>query len=42
MNYLRSEGKPVVDELTNNDQKIEGEIENKIKSLLDKFLNTQI
>ena len=42
VNYLRSEGKPVVDELTNNDQKIEGEIENKIKSLLDKFLNTQI
>ena len=42
VNYLRSEGKPVVDELTNNDQKIEGEIENKVKSLLDKFLNTQI
>ena len=42
VNYLRSEGKAVVDELTGNDQKIEGEIENKIKSLLDKFLNTQI
>ena len=42
VNYLRSEGKAVVDELTSNDQKIEGEIENKIKSLLDKFLNTQI
>ena len=42
VNYLRSEGKAVVDELTSNDQKIEGEIENKIKSLLDKFSNTQI
>ena len=42
VNYLRSEAKAVVDELTGNDQKIEGEIENKIKSLLDKFLNTQI
>ena len=42
VNYLRSEGKAVVDELTSNDQKIEGEIENKIKSLLDKFVNTQI
>ncbi len=42
VNYLRSEGKPVVDELTSNDQKIEGEIESSIKSLLDKFLNTQI
>jgi F-type H+-transporting ATPase subunit alpha len=39
---LRSEGKQVVDELTNNDQKIEGEIENKIKTLLDNFLKTQI
>ena len=42
VNYLRSEGKSVVDELTSNDQKIEGEIENKIKSLLDNFLKTQI
>ena len=42
VNYLRSEGKAVVDELTSNDQKVEGEIENKIKSLLDNFLNTQI
>ena len=42
VNYLRSEGKAVVDELTSNDQKIEGEIEIKIKSLLDNFLNTQI
>ena len=42
VNYLRSEGKAVVDELTSNDQKIEGEIESKIKSLLDNFLNTQI
>ena len=42
VNYLRSEGKAVVDELTKSDQKIEGEIENKIKSLLDNFLNTQI
>ena len=42
VNYLRSEGKAVVDELTSNDQKIEGEIENKIKSLLDNFLNTQV
>ena len=42
VNYLRSEGKAVVDELTNNDQKIEGEIESRIKSLLDNFLNTQI
>ncbi len=42
VNYLRSEAKSVVDELTSNDQKIEGEIENKIKSLLDKFLNKQI
>ena len=42
VNYLRSEGKPVVDELTSNDQKVEGEIESSIKSLLDKFLNTQI
>jgi F-type H+-transporting ATPase subunit alpha len=42
VNYLRSEGKKVVDELTTNDQKIEGEIESKIKSLLDNFLNTQI
>ena len=42
VNYLRSEGKAVVDELTNNDQKVEGEIENKIKSLLDNFLKTQI
>ncbi len=42
VNYLRSEAKAVVDELTRSDQKIEGEIENKIKSLLDKFLNTQI
>ena len=42
VNHLRSEAKAVVDELTKNDQKIEGEIENKIKSLLDKFLNTQI
>ena len=42
VNYLRSEGKAEVDELTNNDQKVEGEIENKIKSLLDNFLNTQI
>jgi F-type H+-transporting ATPase subunit alpha len=42
VNYLRSGGKPVVDELTSNDQKIEGEIEIKIKSLLDNFLNTQI
>ena len=42
VNYLRSAGKAVVDELTSNDQKIEGEIESKIKSLLDNFLNTQI
>ncbi len=42
VNYLRSEGKALVDELTTNDQKIEGEIESKIKSLLDNFLNTQI
>ena len=42
VNYLRSEGKSVVDELTTNDQKIEGEIESKIKSLLDNFLNKQI
>ena len=42
VNYLRSEGKSLVDELTSNDQKIEGEIESRIKSLLDKFLNTQI
>jgi F-type H+-transporting ATPase subunit alpha len=42
VNYLRSEGKSVVDELTSNDQKIEGDIEAKIKSLLDNFLNTQI
>ena len=42
VNYLRSEGKAVVDELTSNDQKVEGEIESKIKSLLDNFLNTQI
>jgi len=42
VSYLRSEGKTVVDELTSNDQKIEGEIESKIKSLLDNFLNTQI
>ena len=42
VNYLRSEGKAVVDELTSNDQKVEGEIEGKIKSLLDNFLNTQI
>ena len=42
VNYLRSEGKAVVDDLTINDQKIEGEIESKIKSLLDNFLNTQI
>ncbi len=42
VNYLRSEGKAVVDELRSNDQKVEGEIESKIKSLLDNFLNTQI
>ncbi len=42
VNYLRSEGTAVVDELTSNDQKVEGEIESKIKSLLDDFLNTQI
>ena len=42
VNYLRSEGKSLVEELTTNDQKIEGEIESKIKSLLDNFLNTQI
>ncbi len=42
VNYLRSDGKAVVDELTSNDQKVEGEIENKIKSLLDNFLKTQI
>ena len=42
VNYLRSEGKSLVDELTTNDQKIEGEIESKIKSLLDNFLNKQI
>ncbi len=42
VNYLRSEGKALVDELTSNDQKVEGEIESKIKSLLDNFLNTQI
>jgi F-type H+-transporting ATPase subunit alpha len=42
VNYLRSEGKAVVDELTSNDQKVEGETESKIKSLLDNFLNTQI
>ena len=42
VNYLRSEGKAVVDELTSNDQKVEGEIESKIKSLLDNFLNTQV
>jgi F-type H+-transporting ATPase subunit alpha len=42
VNYLRSEGKTVVDELTSNDQKVEGEIESSIRSLLDKFLNTQI
>ena len=42
VNYLRSDGKSLVDELTTNDQKIEGEIESKIKSLLDNFLNTQI
>jgi hypothetical protein len=42
VNYLRSDGKSLVDELTTNDQKIEGEIESKIKSLLDNFFNTQI
>ena len=42
VNYLRSEGKSLVEELTTNDRKIEGEIESKIKSLLDNFLNTQI
>ena len=42
VNYLRSEGKSLVEELTTNDRKIEGEIESKIKSLLDNFLNKQI
>ena len=42
VSYVRSEGKALVDELTSNDQKIEGEIESKIKSLLDNFLNTQV
>ncbi|RCL76588.1 MAG: F0F1 ATP synthase subunit alpha [Alphaproteobacteria bacterium] len=42
VNYLRSEGKSLVEELTTNDQKIEGEIESNIKSLLDNFLNKQI
>ncbi len=41
VDYMRAEGKAIVDELTNNDQKIEGEIESKIKSLLDNFSNTQ-
>jgi F-type H+-transporting ATPase subunit alpha len=37
VSFLRSKGKGLIDEITENDQKIEGQIEDKIKSTLDQF-----
>ena len=42
VSYLRSKGKDLIEELTNNDQKIEGQIEDKIKSTLDQFIKSYI
>jgi F-type H+-transporting ATPase subunit alpha len=37
VSFLRSKGKGLIEEITENDQKIEGQIEEKIKSTLEKF-----
>ncbi len=42
VSFLRSSGKALIEEITNNDQKIEGEIEDKIKSTLDQFSKSYI
>ena len=42
VSFLRSSGKPLIEDITKNDQKIEGEIEDKIKSTLDQFSKSYI
>jgi F-type H+-transporting ATPase subunit alpha len=37
VSFLRSKGKGLIEEITENDQKIEGQIEDKIKATLDQF-----
>ena len=42
VSFLRSSGKVLIEEITKNDQKIEGQIEDKIKSTLDQFSKSYI
>ena len=42
VSFLRSSGKNLIEEITNNDQKIEGQIEDKIKLTLDQFSKSYI
>jgi F-type H+-transporting ATPase subunit alpha len=42
VSFLRSKGKDLIEEITENDQKIEGQIEDKIKTTLDQFAKTFI
>ncbi|OUX42158.1 F0F1 ATP synthase subunit alpha [bacterium TMED277] len=42
VSFLRSTGKDLIEEITKNDQKIEGQIEDKIKSTLDQFSKSYI
>ena len=42
VSFLRSTGKDLIEEITKNDQKIEGQIEDKIKSTLNQFSKSYI
>ena len=42
VSFLRSSGKSLIEEITKNDQKIDGQIEDKIKSTLDQFSKSYI
>ena len=37
LNHLRANEKALLDDITNNDRKVKGELEDKIKSALDEF-----
>ena len=42
VSFLQSSGKALIEEITKNDQKIDGQIEDKIKSTLDQFSKSYI
>ena len=40
LDHLRSNCKPLLDEIRDNDQKVKGEIEDKIKAAIEDFAGT--